>query len=102
MRIKKKNNEMNSIENGHQNKSLRITFQGRLPERVVIGHISYLVQQYIIPIPKCYKCQIYGHGTMACKNKQGCSKCSEFNDTFKSAIINLTVFTARKIMPQEI
>lgn len=74
---------MNCIENGHQQNQLELLFKEDCQKIVVIGHISYLVHQYIFPIPKCYKCQRYGHGTMACKNKQGCSKCSEFNDIFK-------------------
>lgn len=61
---------------GHDNEIVevirinKVTFKGPLPKRVAIGHRSYIVQQYTFPIPKCFRCLIYGHGIMTRKNKK--------------------------------
>lgn len=72
---------------GHNNwvptKSLRITFRGPLPSKIAIGHMSYKIYQYTFPISKCYKCLMYGHGIILCKNKTRCSNCSQIGHKFK-------------------
>jgi len=64
-------------------KSLKITFRGPLPNKLTIGHISYKVYQYTFPISKCFKCLMYGHGLISCKNKIRCSKCSQQDHKYK-------------------
>jgi len=82
-RIKKSNRDKENENKWIPTKSLRLIFKGKLPEKVAIGHTSYSVHQYTFPIPKCFRCLMYGHGIMTCKNKQRCSKCSQFNHNFK-------------------
>lgn len=86
IRINKINTDKNKIEKWTPTKSLRITFKGPLPERVIIGHTSYKTQQYTFPIPKCYNCLRYGHGILNCKNKKRCSRCSSINHEFKNCM----------------
>lgn len=46
-----------------------------LPERVMIGYMSFYVREYVPPPVRCYKCQRYGHIAKICKGKQRCGKC---------------------------
>lgn len=64
-------------------KALKITFKGPLPSKVAIGHTSYQVFQYTFPIPKCFKCLMYGHGIISCKNRARCSNCNQLDHRFK-------------------
>ncbi|XP_042871330.1 uncharacterized protein LOC122252759 [Penaeus japonicus] len=88
IRINKRNQDKNNEKKWIPSKSLRITFQGILPQKVIIGHTSYSVQQYIFPIPKCFKCLRYGHGILTCKNRTRCSKCSQYDHNFKECTNN--------------
>jgi len=58
--------------------SILLTFdENRLPEKVLIGFMSYNVRVYIPPPLRCFKCQRYGHVAAVCKGKIRCSKCGE-------------------------
>ncbi|KAI2645876.1 Nucleic-acid-binding protein from transposon X-element [Labeo rohita] len=46
-----------------------------LPERVMIGYMSFYVREYVPPPIRCNKCQRYGHIAKVCKGKQRCGKC---------------------------
>lgn len=83
MRIENSNCEKESENKWIPTKYLRLTFKDRLPEKVALGHTSYLIHQYTFPIPKCFRCLRYGYGIMTWKNKQRCSKCSQFNHNYK-------------------
>lgn len=46
-----------------------------LPERVMVGYMSFCVREYVPPPMRCYKCQRYGHIAKVCHSKQRCGKC---------------------------
>ncbi|XP_073730159.1 uncharacterized protein [Misgurnus anguillicaudatus] len=47
----------------------------RLPERIMVGFMSFYVREYIPPPIRCFKCQRYGHVAAICKGSQRCGKC---------------------------
>lgn len=49
--------------------------EDRLPERVKIGYVRYIVRPYIPPPTRCFTCQRFGHIAAACKAKARCAKC---------------------------
>lgn len=46
-----------------------------LPERVMVGYMSFSVREYVPGPVRCYKCQRYGHIAKVCRGKQRCGKC---------------------------
>lgn len=54
---------------------LLILEEDKIPERVRIGYVSYIVRPYIAPPMRCFKCQHFGHIAAACKSKLRCAKC---------------------------
>lgn len=46
-----------------------------LPERIMVGYMSFRVREYVPPPVRCYKCQRYGHIAKVCHGKQRCGKC---------------------------
>ena len=80
-RLKRKTiNDNNRVE-WVESKSVKITFRGSLPTRVVIGYTTYPVSEYTFPLSRCTKCLEYGHSPLTCKNPQRCSKCSHYGHT---------------------
>ena len=64
--------------------SVLLTFKGKnLPESI---HFLYEVKQvddYIPPVPRCHKCQLFGHIRQTCKGNIRCVRCGgehEFED----------------------
>lgn len=56
--------------------SVMINFdEEKLPERIYLGFMSYVVRPYVPPPLRCYKCQRYGHVAAVCKGKQRCARC---------------------------
>jgi hypothetical protein len=47
----------------------------KLPERVYVGFLSYVVRPFIPPPLRCFKCQKYGHVAAVCRGRQRCAKC---------------------------
>lgn len=45
-----------------------------------LGRDNFFVKDYI-DIPKCHKCQGYGHVRKHCEGKEMCGKCGEEHDT---------------------
>jgi len=61
--------------------SVMLTFEGEtLPDKVLVGFMSYSVKLYIPPPLRCYKCQRFGHIAAVCKGKKRCSKCGGEHD----------------------
>lgn len=59
-----------------QSMSVMLIFdEDKIPERVRIGYLSYMVRPYIPPPTRCFKCQRYGHVAAACRGKIRCAKC---------------------------
>lgn len=46
-----------------------------LPEKVMVGYMSFRVRAYVPPPIRCFKCQRYGHIASVCKGKQRCGRC---------------------------
>lgn len=64
--------------NGTKGPSLSVLLildEVKMPERIMIGYVSYLMRPYIPPPIRCFKCQRYGHIASACKSKTRCAKC---------------------------
>lgn len=64
--------------NGTKGPSLSVLLildEAKMPERVMIGYVSYMTRPYIPPPTRCYKCQRYGHISTACKSKLRCARC---------------------------
>lgn len=56
--------------------SVLLTLEGdKIPERIRIGYVSYIVRPYVPPPIRCFKCQRFGHIATACKSKLRCAKC---------------------------
>lgn len=49
--------------------------EDKIPEKIRIGYVSYIVRPYIPPPMRCFKCQRFGHIAAACKSKLRCAKC---------------------------
>ena len=47
----------------------------RIPEKVMIGYLSFRVREFIPPPMRCFKCQRYGHVAANCSGKERCGKC---------------------------
>ena len=56
--------------------SLLLEFKEQhLPERVMVGFMSFYVREFVPPLIRCFKCQRYGHVAAMCKGSQRCGKC---------------------------
>ncbi|XP_035989752.1 uncharacterized protein LOC118561624 isoform X2 [Fundulus heteroclitus] len=56
--------------------SILLDFKDKiLPDKVMVGYMSFNVRAYIPPPLRCYKCQRYGHTANVCKGKQRCGRC---------------------------
>lgn len=62
---------------------VRLKFEGRLPNQVAIGNVSYTVTEHRLPPLQCYKCNKYGHGTLTCKGQARCNNCSRYHATYR-------------------
>lgn len=54
--------------------------ENKLPERVYLGYLSYMVRPYVPPPLRCYKCQRFGHVAAVCRGKQRCARCGGEHD----------------------
>ena len=54
---------------------------GKLPELIATDNVAFPVQKYHRPPLRCFKCHLFGHGTLTCKSpKKRCVRCGEFHD----------------------
>ena len=64
--------------------SVLLTFKGKnLPETVNFLYEVKQVDDYIPPVPRCHKCQLFGHIKANCQGKLRCVRCGgehEFED----------------------
>lgn len=59
-----------------QSKAVMLVFDGdKLPERIRIGYVSYIVGTYIPSPSRYFKCQRHGHIAIACRASIRCAKC---------------------------
>ena len=60
-----------------------LTFKtAELPTAIKVGYLNVRVSMYIPNPLRCFKCQMYGHGTKQCKNTEDrCGKCDENHKT---------------------
>ncbi len=47
----------------------------KLPSKVFLDFMSFLVRLYVPPPLRCYKCQKFGHVAALCRGKQRCTRC---------------------------
>lgn len=59
--------------------TVRVKFSGPLPSRVGIGHTVYAVSPFHFPVLRCFTCLRFGHGSISCRSKLRCVKCSGFH-----------------------
>ena len=52
-----------------------LSFQGKVPDRVKLGYLSFKVKPYVREPTSCYKCNAYGHIAAYCANKIKCPRC---------------------------
>ena len=58
--------------------SVLVTFERReVPKELYFAYECYKVFEYVPPVPRCYKCQTFGHIADSCKNKVRCVRCGE-------------------------
>lgn len=70
---------LSKYSNGKKEDSfaIKIDFRGKvLPEKIKLGHISYLVKKYNPPPLRCFQCQRLGHMAGGCTSPQRCLICS--------------------------
>lgn len=68
---------LQAVRNGEKvdSPSVLPEFQGNnLPERVMLGYMSFSVRVYVPPPLRCYKCQRFGHIASVCKGVR-CGRC---------------------------
>lgn len=46
-----------------------------LPETIMIGYIRVNIRPYIPNPLRCFRCQVFGHGTSSCRGVATCNKC---------------------------
>lgn len=61
------------------NLAIRLKFRGPLPTRVAIQSFSYRVLPHTLPVPRCTRCLLFGHGNVSCNGKVRCGRCSGFH-----------------------
>ncbi|XP_061757477.1 uncharacterized protein LOC133553371 [Nerophis ophidion] len=69
---------MMAFRNGEKTESESVLVQFAeevLPERIMIGYLSFYVRAYVPPPVRCFKCQRYGHITSVCHAKMRCGRC---------------------------
>ena len=54
---------------------VKIVFEGTLPDKISWNHQVFSVRPYIHDPIRCYKCQLYGHGSNSCIGKIVCPYC---------------------------
>nr|XP_055046932.1 uncharacterized protein LOC129432503 [Misgurnus anguillicaudatus] len=57
--------------------SILLTFEGKIPEKVQLGYLSYTVREFIPKPLRCFKCQRIGHVAAVCRGKVRCSRCGD-------------------------
>lgn len=68
-------------EGGNPCAPVLLSFKGdKLPLRVFLGCLSYLVKPYLRPPLRCFKCQRFGHVAIACRGNRRCLKCGGNHD----------------------
>lgn len=70
---------LNQFKGGHKQESLsiKVDFAGRvLPNKIIIGMISFSVRAYIPPPLRCYRCQRLGHIAAGCTADFRCLVCA--------------------------
>ena len=61
---------------GNDLELVKIVFDGCLPDRVEWEHQVFRVRPFIHDPVRCYKCQMYGHGSNSCNGKLVCPHCT--------------------------
>ena len=63
----------------HKSLSVLLSFDVEsLPDKVMLGYISYPVQAFVPNTLHCYRCQAYVHVAAVCRREVPvCEKCSE-------------------------
>ena len=52
-----------------------LSFQGKVPDRVKLGYLSFKVKPFVREPTRCYKYNAYGHIAANCANKIKCPRC---------------------------
>lgn len=61
----------------YESLSILLTFEGKIPERVQLGFISYSVREFVPKPLRCFKCQRIGHVAAVCRGRMRCPKCGD-------------------------
>ncbi|KAG0710002.1 hypothetical protein GWK47_023703 [Chionoecetes opilio] len=61
------------------NMAIRVKFRGPLPDRVSLDNAVYWVRPHTLPVLRCTRCFLFGHGNATCNMKIRCSNCSGFH-----------------------
>ena len=54
---------------------VKIIFEGRMPDKISWNHQVFSVRPFIHDPIRCFKCQLYGHGSNSCTGKMVCPYC---------------------------
>lgn len=70
---------MTTIKDGgkkRETETVMIEFEGDiLPQKVLLGYMSYPVRPYVPKPLRCFKCQRFGHMAKSCREKVRCARC---------------------------
>ena len=58
-------------------KSICLTFNGEIPERIYVDYMTYRVRPYERGPIRCYCCQDYGHVASVCRRARKCGRCGK-------------------------
>jgi hypothetical protein len=55
---------------------IAIECSSAVPDKVFYHNVSLQVHSYLAPPPRCYGCQRFGHGSISCRRRAVCARCS--------------------------
>ena len=75
--------------NGEPTMTIIIGTEGVLPKKVATDNVAFPVTKYVRPPLRCYKCHLFGHGTLTCESsKRRCVRCGDFHENLQDCTKN--------------
>ena len=75
--------------NGEPTMTVIIGTEGVLPREVATDNVAFPVTRYVRPPLRCFKCHMFGHGTLTCQfSKRRCVRCGDFHENLQDCTKN--------------
>ncbi|KAK7877096.1 hypothetical protein WMY93_032176 [Mugilogobius chulae] len=66
--------------------SVCLTFEGTLPDKVLLDYVCYKVRPFTRGPLRCFCCQEYGHVAAVCKGRRKCGRCGGTECEFEECV----------------